>query len=41
MPVQSMCVHGDRPNAVDIARSVRLALEQANITVRSVFGSEN
>jgi len=41
MPVQSMCVHGDRPNAVDIARSVRLALEKANITVRSVFGSEN
>ncbi|GAA3691687.1 5-oxoprolinase subunit PxpA [Arthrobacter ginkgonis] len=41
MPVQSMCIHGDRPNAVDIARSVRLALEESNITVRSVFGSEN
>lgn len=41
MPVRSMCVHGDRPNAVDIARSVRLALEKSNITVRSVFGSEN
>lgn len=41
MPVQSMCVHGDRPNAVDIARSVRLALEKSNITVRSVFGLEN
>jgi 5-oxoprolinase (ATP-hydrolysing) subunit A len=41
MPVQSMCVHGDRPNAVDIARAVRRALENANITVRSVFGSEN
>lgn len=41
MPVQSMCVHGDRPNAVDIARTVRRALENSNITVRSVFGSEN
>jgi UPF0271 protein len=37
MPVQSMCIHGDRPNAVEIARVVRQALEKSNIIVRSVF----
>lgn len=41
MPVKSMCIHGDRPNAVDIARAVRLALEDAGISLRSVFGKEN
>jgi UPF0271 protein len=37
MPVQSVCIHGDRPNAVEIARVVRQALEKSSIIVRSVF----
>lgn len=37
MPVQSICIHGDRPNAVEIARVVRQALEKSEIIVRSVF----
>jgi UPF0271 protein len=34
---ESLCVHGDRPNAPEIARAVRERLESAGLTVRSVF----
>ncbi len=33
--IQSICVHGDTPGAVAMARSVRTALERAGIAVRS------
>ena len=32
---QSICVHGDTPGAVEIARSVRAALVEAGIDIRS------
>jgi UPF0271 protein len=32
--VDSLCVHGDTPGAVAIARAVRAALEEAGVTVR-------
>ncbi len=35
----SMCVHGDTPGAVDIARAVRAAFETAGIEVRSFIPS--
>ena len=31
--VDSVCVHGDTPGAVELARSVRTALEAAGLTV--------
>jgi UPF0271 protein len=31
--VRSICVHGDTPGAVDLARRVRTALESAHLTV--------
>lgn len=31
----SLCVHGDSPGAVEMARAVRAALEEARITVRA------
>ncbi|HCW20636.1 5-oxoprolinase subunit PxpA [Achromobacter sp.] len=31
----SICVHGDSPGAVDMAREVRRRLEQAGVTIRS------
>jgi UPF0271 protein len=34
---QSLCVHGDRPNAPAIARAVRQRLEEEGVRVRSVF----
>ena len=34
-PARSICVHGDTPGAVQIARRVRAALEAAGVTVRS------
>ena len=34
----SICVHGDTPGAVDIARSVREALEAAGVDVRPFVG---
>ncbi|WP_280394370.1 5-oxoprolinase subunit PxpA [Nocardia brasiliensis] len=37
MPVESICVHGDRPNAVDIAAAVRRRLAAAGVAVRSAF----
>lgn len=33
--IDSVCVHGDNPAAMDMARTVRTALEQAGITVRA------
>ena len=33
MPVESVCLHGDTPGAVGLARSVRTALEAAGVTV--------
>jgi len=32
---QSICVHGDNPHAVEIARHVRNGLERAGLTIRS------
>jgi 5-oxoprolinase (ATP-hydrolysing) subunit A len=34
--VETICVHGDTPGAVDMAVSVRRALEQAGVSVRSL-----
>ncbi|MGH8282359.1 MAG: 5-oxoprolinase subunit PxpA [Gammaproteobacteria bacterium] len=31
----SLCVHGDTPGAVELARAVRVALEQFGVTIRS------
>jgi UPF0271 protein len=31
---QSICVHGDSPGAVEIARAVRSALRDAGVTLR-------
>jgi 5-oxoprolinase (ATP-hydrolysing) subunit A len=38
MPVRSVCVHGDTPGAVEIARAVRAALEAAGVGVRPFAG---
>ena len=32
--VDTLCIHGDNPNAVQIARSIRAALEGAGVQVR-------
>jgi UPF0271 protein len=37
-PVQSVCVHGDTPGAVGIARAVRTALADAGLALRSFAG---
>ena len=34
---ESVCLHGDTPGAVEMARRVRAALEEAGVTVRA-FG---
>lgn len=34
-PIESLCVHGDTPGAVDIARAVRTALHAAGVTLAS------
>lgn len=39
MPAESICIHGDRPNAVEIARRTREALDEAGITVSSMTQS--
>jgi UPF0271 protein len=36
MPVESICVHGDTPGAVELARTVRAALEAAGLTVAAL-----
>ena len=33
--VDSLCIHGDNPNAVQIARAVRSELEAVGVTIRS------
>jgi 5-oxoprolinase (ATP-hydrolysing) subunit A len=38
MPVESVCVHGDTPGAVDLARAVRAALAAAEVSVRPFTG---
>ena len=35
----SLCVHGDSPGAVDMAREVRRRLEQSGVTIRSFAGA--
>jgi UPF0271 protein len=37
-PIDTICLHGDTPTAVDIAKSVRSALEAAGITVTQFQG---
>ena len=37
-PIDSICVHSDTPSAVEIARTLRLALEAAGVTVRPFAG---
>jgi UPF0271 protein len=32
--VESLCIHGDGPNAVELAAAVRAALEQAGVDVK-------
>jgi hypothetical protein len=36
LQADSVCVHGDTPNAVEIARTVRAALESAGVQVARV-----
>lgn len=38
--IDTICLHGDTPTAVDIARSVRAALENAAITVQTFDGRQ-
>jgi UPF0271 protein len=38
MPVQSVCVHGDTPGAVELARAVRSRVEAAGLTLRPFAG---
>jgi UPF0271 protein len=38
MPVESVCVHGDTPGAVAIARGVRAGLADAGVALRSFAG---
>jgi 5-oxoprolinase (ATP-hydrolysing) subunit A len=35
LEVQSLCIHGDNPHAVEIAKAVRLALEAEGITIQT------
>ena len=37
VPVDTVCIHGDTPGAVDIARSIRQALQEQNIDVPRTF----
>ncbi|PPK93141.1 UPF0271 protein [Kineococcus xinjiangensis] len=38
--VDSVCVHGDTPGAVDMARAVRAALERAGVRIAAFAGAE-
>ena len=38
VPVDTLCIHGDNPNAVLIARAVRARLEENGIEVRAMTG---
>ena len=39
MPVQTVCVHGDRPNVIAVATAVRRVLTANDVEIRSVFES--
>lgn len=39
LDVQTLCIHGDNPNAVEIARAVRQALEAEGITIKNFAAS--
>lgn len=41
MPAESICVHGDRPNAVDVARGVRKHLSEAGVEIRSMKNNQD
>ena len=41
MPAESICIHGDRPNAVDIAHRTRQLLEESGIEIRSMMINES
>ena len=34
--IQTLCIHGDNPNAVQIAKAIRVALESAGVELRCV-----
>ena len=36
VPVDTICVHGDTPGAVQLAARVRAALEQAGVVVQAI-----
>jgi UPF0271 protein len=36
---ETLCVHGDRPNAPQVAAAVRSALESSGFTIRSPFAA--
>jgi UPF0271 protein len=38
MPVESVCVHGDTPGAVALARAVRAGLAEVDVPVRAFTG---
>lgn len=38
VPAESICLHGDTPSAVRLAREIRAALTDAGVTVRSFSG---
>lgn len=37
LPVRSLCLHGDTPGAVDLARTVRARLEHAGVQLRAAL----
>lgn len=39
VPAETICVHGDRPNAPEVAAAVRARLDRAGVGVRSAFAS--
>ncbi|MFM7205476.1 MAG: 5-oxoprolinase subunit PxpA [Planctomycetaceae bacterium] len=38
LPTETLCIHGDAPGAVDVARAIRAALEAADIAVCAATG---
>ncbi|MGP5413616.1 LamB/YcsF family protein [Brachybacterium paraconglomeratum] len=37
LPVRSLCLHGDTPGAVELARAVRARLEEAGVTLQAAL----
>jgi len=35
LPVDTICVHGDTPDAASSAKTIRISLEQAGVTLRA------